>query len=679
MSWLDHHREEKKYRGLRNQGATCYLNSILQVLHMTKEFREALERNTSKNVDCIDDEIQSLFAGPKDPADTCHVTRKLGIVRVNEQRDAAECLEKILNLTSENASQEDSIAKFFDTSDFSGENQMYCETCDQKSDAINKCVITHHPDVLTLLLKRFEFDYNYMQYIKINRTVDVPFTLEIEGQVYELYAFVDHSGDLRWGHYTATIRPQDDDDDDRWLVFNDTSITVLAKEPFLNENIMKSKNAYLLFYKKKKNPSAGTGNTEDCKGCEDDERSVKGEGVEERGQAEDNEGDMEAKIEGNVQYVKNKPREVLKESDEDGKNGGLDGETQTRPPMDGHFELGRSESRGRLDQKDEMICEKDGRIRGEEQLERQRKPSNKDEEGENEELDDIKPKIYERPERQKKTNQYPDRRCVEEGVARADREDDDRRVKGEGVEERGQAEDTVVTDIPEEERDKDRFGSEDSGGRGKENPIVVNNEFDPARNLECGEKSVSNDEGDMEAKIEGNVQDVKDKPRDVLKESDEDGKRDENTNRDPDRRRVEEGAVREESEDETLPKTSHQNNSGFDGRKRNTQKDGQGKKGSVLFKRSKNLRKETGDARSDEEQARGGDKRSHREGVAEGRWRDVDDSYKRTRDDGRNNLDGAKNQKRRSDHDVKNGKEKRSKQTCSCFPFQSKRRGKKVN
>lgn len=46
-----------------------------------------------------------------------------------------------------------------------------------------------HPEVLMLLLKRFEFDYRYMTYVKNNSTVEVPRTLQIP-EVYTQYVLV---------------------------------------------------------------------------------------------------------------------------------------------------------------------------------------------------------------------------------------------------------------------------------------------------------------------------------------------------------------------------------------------------------------------------------------------------------------------------------------------------------
>lgn len=113
-------------------------------------------------------------------------------------------------------------------------------------------MIKHHPDVLILLLKRFEFNYSYMSYFKTSCFVEVPYSLQIPGvftkctlifdqksssfffltllffvlwdqnEVYELYAVVDHFGGLRGGHYSATIKTQDED---RWYKFDDTQVT----------------------------------------------------------------------------------------------------------------------------------------------------------------------------------------------------------------------------------------------------------------------------------------------------------------------------------------------------------------------------------------------------------------------------------------------------------------------
>jgi ubiquitin carboxyl-terminal hydrolase 47 len=41
-SSINYDKGQQKYVGLSNQGATCYMNSLLQTLYMTPEFRTAL-------------------------------------------------------------------------------------------------------------------------------------------------------------------------------------------------------------------------------------------------------------------------------------------------------------------------------------------------------------------------------------------------------------------------------------------------------------------------------------------------------------------------------------------------------------------------------------------------------------------------------------------------------------
>ncbi|XP_056156185.1 protein piccolo-like [Lampris incognitus] len=290
----------QKYYGLVNQGATCYLNSVLQIFYMTTEFREAVERHCDENPrsSTIDRQLTKVFSSLKSEAtDTRPITRKLGIDRVSVQRDAAEYFEKILRMASPEASKVfhgelryitacsrcanskeevsafwnlpipletshvgdysvmDGIDAFFCTTKLTGDNQMYCDSCDTKADATIECQIKTPPEALMLLLKRFDFNYDYMKYIKIDQRVAVSTTVQIPGDhIYELYTVVNHYGNLTGGHYTATIKPQHDD---CWYEFNDSWVTQLDSQQF-RTSLETSNSAYLLVYRKKKMHEADT-------------------------------------------------------------------------------------------------------------------------------------------------------------------------------------------------------------------------------------------------------------------------------------------------------------------------------------------------------------------------------------------------------------------------------------
>ena len=85
---LQQGKRSKKYIGLANQGATCYMNSAIQTLYMTPEFRRSVytwryneEIHGSKEY-CIPYQLQKLFAAlqlsMKDFVDTRPLTQSFG-------------------------------------------------------------------------------------------------------------------------------------------------------------------------------------------------------------------------------------------------------------------------------------------------------------------------------------------------------------------------------------------------------------------------------------------------------------------------------------------------------------------------------------------------------------------------------------------------------------------------
>ena len=138
---------------------------------------------------------------------------------------------------------EDSFREFTKPEVMSGDNQVFCEELDKKTDASKGLKFVAFPYFLILQLKRFDMDYNTWQRVKLHDDVSFPHQLDVsefldaaqaeapaDGHVYELYSVCIHTGSALGGHYYAYIK---DLGTGEWLQFNDAKVSKLTpKELF---------------------------------------------------------------------------------------------------------------------------------------------------------------------------------------------------------------------------------------------------------------------------------------------------------------------------------------------------------------------------------------------------------------------------------------------------------------
>ena len=165
----------------------------------------------------------------------------------------------------------ESLKNYFKTEIMEGDNKINCEQCKIKRTCHKHLIFKSLPNILVIVLKRFEFDYNTMLKYKLNKYFEFPYKLDMKEYLienhkelnteYELTGITIHFGISDYGHYYDLIKGPDN----KWYKFNDIFVSEfkeedIPKEAFgekeiFEEDSYKEKengknNAYILIYKK---------------------------------------------------------------------------------------------------------------------------------------------------------------------------------------------------------------------------------------------------------------------------------------------------------------------------------------------------------------------------------------------------------------------------------------------
>jgi ubiquitin C-terminal hydrolase len=275
-------------KGIYNIGNSCYLNSALQMLFNSDDFKLILKNTAFKNT-IFENIINNYNNNSKNnifnPNEIKAVVAKNNKMFNNtNQQDSYEfiiylfdTLDKILGNNNNNYSNilydkfgiqtkfnikckmlncnyesntfstelflqlpmtndlSDSYRKYKSMEIFKNDNAYSCDRCKIKTTARRNTITTKWPDNLIIVLKRF--DYNM---IKDNRKVNIPLNWR---HGYKLKGGIIHLGQYGGGHYIYY-----GEENNNWYIANDTNISSISNiEDFMNNN---GATSYILYYYK---------------------------------------------------------------------------------------------------------------------------------------------------------------------------------------------------------------------------------------------------------------------------------------------------------------------------------------------------------------------------------------------------------------------------------------------
>ncbi|KDR24281.1 ubiquitin carboxyl-terminal hydrolase 7 [Zootermopsis nevadensis] len=284
------------YVGLKNQGATCYMNSLLQTLYFTNQLRKAVYKmptesdDSSKSVALALQRVFHELQFCDKPVGTKKLTKSFGWETLDSfmQHDVQEflrvlldkleskmkgtCVEgtvpklfegkmvsfikcKNIDYTSTRVETfydiqlnikgkkniEESFHDYIATEVLDGDNK-YDAGEHGLQDAEKGVIFASFPPVLHLHLMRFQYDPITDCSVKFNDRFEFDEKISLESYLqtpeptradYILHAVLVHSGDNHGGHYVVFINPKGDG---KWCKFDDDVVSRCTKQEAIDHN-----------------------------------------------------------------------------------------------------------------------------------------------------------------------------------------------------------------------------------------------------------------------------------------------------------------------------------------------------------------------------------------------------------------------------------------------------------